>query len=101
MGWKYWTLTASRSATIYAYDVIMRHNAPFLGTKRVFAVPISGTPQSIKCDQKGYVYVGCADGIEVFNPGGMLHAVIEIPGESIFLPTFLLRLCMCVSQAES
>lgn len=77
----YWMLTVGRSATIYAYDVIARNNAPFLSSKRVFAVPISGTPQGIKCDDKGYVYAGCVDGIEVFNPSGMLHAVIEIPGE--------------------
>lgn len=70
-----------RAATIYAYDVIMRANTPFLSNKRVFAVPVSGVPIGIKCDDKGHVYAGCSDGIEVWNSGGLLQAVIEIPGK--------------------
>lgn len=69
-----------RSA-IYAYDVIVRHNSPSLSNKRVFAVPLSGFPIGVKCDDRGHVYAGCSDGIEVWNAGGMLQAVIEIPGE--------------------
>lgn len=49
--------------------------------KRVFAVPIQGAPSGIKCDDRGLVYAGCADGIEVWNAGGVLQAVIEIAGK--------------------
>lgn len=70
----------ARNATIYAFDVIMRASSPFLTNKRVFAVPIQGVPVGIKCDERGYVYAGCGDGIEVWNTGGMLQAVIEVPG---------------------
>lgn len=69
-----------RAAIIYAFDVLLRGNAPFLSNRRVFAVPVSGIPIGIKCDDKSHVYAGCSDGIEVWNSGGMLQAVIEIPG---------------------
>ncbi|ROW05843.1 hypothetical protein VMCG_05310 [Cytospora schulzeri] len=68
-----------RNATIYAFDVIMSASSPFLTNKRVFAVPIKGVPVGVKCDERGYVYAGCGDGIEIWNAGGMLQAVIEIP----------------------
>lgn len=58
----------------------MRSNTPFLSNKCVFAVPISGVPIGIKCDDRGHVYAGCSDGIEIWNSGGLLQAVIEIPG---------------------
>lgn len=74
-------LTQDRAATIYAFDVLTRGNSPFLSNKRVFAVPVSGIPIGIKCDDKGHVYAGCSDGIEVWNSGGMLQAAVEIPGE--------------------
>ncbi|CAN8102890.1 unnamed protein product [Discula destructiva] len=73
-------LDASRAATIYAYDVLTRGSAPFLSNKRVFACPVSGIPIGIKCDDKGHVYAGCSDGIEIWNESGMLMAVVEIPG---------------------
>lgn len=66
---------------IYAYDVITRDNSQFLGNRRVFAVPLSGFPMGVKCDDRGQVYVGCADGIDVWSAGGILQAVIEVPGE--------------------
>lgn len=71
----------NRTSTIYAFDVITRADSPFLANKRVFAVPTKGTPASIKCDENGFVYAGCSGGIEVWNSGGMLQVVIEIPGE--------------------
>ncbi|KAJ4425124.1 hypothetical protein N0V82_000179 [Gnomoniopsis sp. IMI 355080] len=73
-------LSGGRAATIYAYDVIMRESAPFLSNKRVFAVPVSGVPIGIKCDEKGHIYAGCSDGVEIWNSGGVLQAIIEIPG---------------------
>lgn len=60
----------------------MRADSPFLANKRVFAVPTTGVAASIKCDQNGFVYAGCSGGIEIWNSGGMLQAVVEIPGES-------------------
>lgn len=35
----------------------------------------------VKCDDNGNVYAGCADGVEVWNPGGTLLGVIEVQGE--------------------
>lgn len=35
---------------------------------------------AIKCDVAGNVYVACGDGIEIFNPGGVLLGLIEISG---------------------
>jgi hypothetical protein len=61
---------------------MMRADSPFLTNKRVFAVPTTGIPASVKCDQNGFVYAGCSGGIEIWNSGGMLQAVVEIPGES-------------------
>ena len=60
----------------------MKAESPFLANKRVFAVPTTGISASVKCDQNGFVYAGCSGGIEVWNSGGMLQAVVEIPGES-------------------
>lgn len=60
----------------------MRADSPFLANKRVFAVPTTGIAASIKCDQNGFVYAGCSGGIEIWNSGGMLQAIVEIPGES-------------------
>ena len=78
-----------RAATIYAFDVIMRAGSPFLTNKRVFAFPLRGIPMGIQCDTNGYVYVGCADGLEIWNSGGTLQAVIEVPGRFIlFLDVF-------------
>lgn len=60
----------------------MRAESPFLANKRVFAVPTTGLVACVKCDHNGFVYAGCSGGIEVWNSGGMLQAVIEIPGKS-------------------
>ncbi|KAG6366463.1 hypothetical protein INS49_000640 [Diaporthe citri] len=68
-----------RASTIFAFDVVMRADSPFLANKRVFAVPTTGIPASIKCDPNGFVYAGCSGGIEIWNSGGMLQAVVEIP----------------------
>lgn len=87
--------TTFRSTTIYAYDVVMRANSPFLCNRRVFAVPIAGIPMSVKCDDKGFVYAGCADGIEIWDEGGILQAVIEIPG------TFFFPLLPCIQQISN
>ena len=35
----------------------------------------------VKTDAAGNVFVGCADGVEVWNPGGVLLGIIEILGQ--------------------
>ncbi|QSZ36741.1 hypothetical protein DSL72_006624 [Monilinia vaccinii-corymbosi] len=68
--------------TIYAYDVITRAGQPSLTNKRVFAVPQTGLPDGIKTDAAGNVYAGCADGVNVWNEGGMLIGKIAVSGGS-------------------
>lgn len=71
---------ARRAATIYAFDVLRRGGSDFLTNKRVFSYALRGTPLGIRCDAAGNVYAGCADGVEVWNSGGVLLGVIEVPG---------------------
>jgi hypothetical protein len=45
----------------------------------------------IKCDTDGNVYAGCADGVEVWNPGGTFLGVIGVEGRlasSEYQPAF-------------
>ncbi|CAK7211787.1 hypothetical protein SCUCBS95973_001240 [Sporothrix curviconia] len=74
------TQDVRRSATIYAYDVLRRGGSDFLTNKRVFAYALRGVPMGLQCDAAGNVYAGCADGVEVWNAGGALLGVIEVPG---------------------
>ncbi|KAG8167449.1 hypothetical protein KVR01_003138 [Diaporthe batatas] len=69
-----------RESAIYAFDVVTRSGSPFLANKRVFAVPTTGIPTSVRCGANDFVYAGCSGGIEIWNSGGMLQAVVEIPG---------------------
>lgn len=69
-----------RAATVYAFDVLRRGGSDFLTNKRVFSYALRGTPLGIRCDAAGNVYAGCADGVEVWNAGGVLLGVIEVPG---------------------
>lgn len=39
-----------------------------------------GVPDGLKCDMAGNVYVACADGLSVWNPGGVLLGKVIIPG---------------------
>ncbi|KAH8681122.1 hypothetical protein BX600DRAFT_12650 [Xylariales sp. PMI_506] len=70
----------TRSATIYAWDIITRHEQPFLANKRVFAYAMSGVPTAVQCDAMGNVYAACGDGVEIWSPGGVPLGLIEIPG---------------------
>ncbi|KAK5108320.1 hypothetical protein LTR62_008416 [Meristemomyces frigidus] len=70
----------TRSATIYAFDVLARHNSRFLANRRLFAMADSGVPDGIKVDRKGNVYSGCGDGVNVWNAGGRLIGKIVVPG---------------------
>lgn len=38
----------------------------------VFAYPSPGIPDGIHCDTNGNVYSGCGDGVQVWNPAGVL-----------------------------
>ncbi|KAF9728827.1 hypothetical protein PMIN06_002484 [Paraphaeosphaeria minitans] len=71
---------AKRARTIYAFDLIRRHGAPFLTSRRVFAYSDTGVPDGIKCDTDGNVYAGCGDGLNVWNPGGSLLGKVRVPG---------------------
>lgn len=69
-----------RPATIYAFDVIMRHGQPFLAQKRVFAYALSGVPAVLACDNLvGNVYAACGDGVEIWSPGGEPLGLIVVP----------------------
>lgn len=37
-----------------------------------FAYISPGAPDGIHCDSNGNVYAGCGDGVQVFNPSGLL-----------------------------
>ncbi|KAI0817721.1 hypothetical protein GGR55DRAFT_673550 [Xylaria sp. FL0064] len=68
-------------ATIYTYDIIRRSGAsPFLVNKRVFAFAFSGVPAAVACDAAGNVYAACADGVEVWDSGGIALGLIRVPG---------------------
>jgi gluconolactonase len=67
---------------IYAFDVVFKKgwSEPFLANRRVFAYAPGKVPDGIKCDTRGNVYAGCTDGIEVWDPSGVLIGTIDIPG---------------------
>ncbi|KAF2996953.1 hypothetical protein E8E14_002766 [Neopestalotiopsis sp. 37M] len=71
---------ANSVPAIYAFDVIIRHGQPFLGNKRVFAVPFEGVAADMQCDVDGNVFVACGDGVEIWSPGGVPLGLIEIFG---------------------
>jgi gluconolactonase len=62
---------------IYAFDI---QPGPFLANKRLFAFADGGWPDGIKCDMAGNVYSGCGDGVEVWNPSGVLIGKILVDG---------------------
>ncbi|OBT68992.1 hypothetical protein VE03_01383 [Pseudogymnoascus sp. 23342-1-I1] len=70
----------AKPASIYAFDIITRHGAPFLANKRLFAFADVGIPDGIKCDTEGNVYSGCGDGVHVWSPGGTLIGKVYVPG---------------------
>lgn len=64
--------TADRS---YRFDV--EDDGTWSGRK-TFAYVTPGLPDGIHCDDKGNVYAGCGDGIQVWNPSGKLIGKIFI-----------------------
>ncbi|KAK9771258.1 putative SMP-30/Gluconolactonase/LRE-like region domain-containing protein [Seiridium cardinale] len=69
-----------RPSTIYAYDITIRHEQPFLTNKRVFAVPFDGVATALLSDPMGNVYATCGDGVEIWSPGGVPLGLVEIAG---------------------
>jgi len=68
---------------IFAFDVMTSStssNPVFLGNRRLFAMADSGIPDGIKCDTAGNVYSGCGDGVNVWNPDGVLIGKILVEG---------------------
>jgi len=63
--------------TIYVYDVV---NGRELHNRRAFAFCAKGVPDGIKCDEKGYVYSGCGDGVHCWAPDGTLVGKIVTAG---------------------
>ncbi len=55
---------------IYVYDVSA--DGTTISNKRLFADVTPGFPDGMHLDEKGNVYVGALDGIQVFNPQGNL-----------------------------
>ncbi|PYH86420.1 calcium-dependent phosphotriesterase, partial [Aspergillus uvarum CBS 121591] len=74
------TVDLTRAATIYAFDVTTIHGEPFLTNRRVFAMADEGVPDGIKVDQRGNVYAGCGDGVNVWSAGGVLLGKIRVEG---------------------
>jgi len=67
----------TRPATIYAFDVV---NQKFLRNKRVFAYADVGVPDGIHTDIEGNVWSGCGDGVQVWDPEGVLYGKIRVEG---------------------
>ncbi|KZV79538.1 calcium-dependent phosphotriesterase [Exidia glandulosa HHB12029] len=61
---------ATEPATIYEFDVDARTDA-FLN-RRVFAYIDTGVPDGVQLDTAGNVYAGTGEGVQVFNPDGVL-----------------------------
>ncbi|KAK2764087.1 hypothetical protein FQN53_007097 [Emmonsiellopsis sp. PD_33] len=51
-----------------------------LVNRRLFAFCHNGVPDGIKCDEKGYVYAGCGDGVHVWDREGTLVGKIVVGG---------------------
>ncbi|OAL69392.1 hypothetical protein A7D00_6511 [Trichophyton violaceum] len=64
------------AATIYVYDVV--DGGTRISNRRAFAFCDSGVPDGIKCDENGYVYSGCGDGVHVWAPDGTLVGKIIV-----------------------
>jgi gluconolactonase len=67
---------------IYVFDVVGAEQGagPFLANRRLFAFADGICPDGIKCDEDGNVYSGCGDGIEIWNPAGVLIGRILVEG---------------------
>ncbi|KAJ9620519.1 hypothetical protein H2203_007725 [Taxawa tesnikishii (nom. ined.)] len=64
-------------ATIYRYDITPDKKG--LQNRRLFAYADRGIPDGIHTDTMGNVYSGCGDGINVWNPEGVLLGKMLTP----------------------
>ncbi|WQF85678.1 Putative six-bladed beta-propeller, TolB, SMP-30/Gluconolactonase/LRE-like region [Colletotrichum destructivum] len=81
--------------SIYAFDIVMRNGAVFLANRRMFALVRRGAPMHLMCED-GNVWAACGDGVEIWNSGGSLLGVIQVPGGVISFcrgPENILYLC--------
>ena len=69
----------SKPHLIYAFDVI---DGKKVLNKRVFAEVSPGFPDGMRLDDKGNIYVGALDGVQVFNSKGKLIGKILMPKET-------------------
>jgi gluconolactonase len=77
-------------ASIYAFDVV---DGKRLANRRLFAYADVGIPDGIHTDTKGNVFSSCSDGINVWNPEGVLlgkMVVAEGSNNFAFIPGGLL-----------
>lgn len=65
---------------IYSYDV--QGNGMKVDNKRLFTVVSPGFPDGMRLDSEGNLYVGALDGIQVFNPKGILIGKILMPKQT-------------------
>lgn len=65
---------------IYAYDVAP--DGKTVSNQRLFTVVSPGFPDGMRLDIHGNIYVGALDGIQVFNPKGVMIGKIFMPKET-------------------
>lgn len=65
---------------IYAYDVL--EGGRTVGKKRLFTEVSPGFPDGMRLDERGNIYVGALDGVQVFNPEGKMIGKIKMPKET-------------------
>lgn len=77
-------LIGPRPRSIYAFDIVKRNGAVFLANRRMFALARRGAPMHLMCED-GNVWAACGDGVEIWNSGGSLLGVIQVPGELLIV----------------
>ncbi|KAI9158239.1 Gluconolactonase [Paramyrothecium foliicola] len=66
-------------SAIYAFDIVIRADSPFLTMRRVFAAPLHGAPICVRCDKRGNVWVASGHHVEIWSPGANLLGVVRFP----------------------
>ncbi|TFK32977.1 calcium-dependent phosphotriesterase [Crucibulum laeve] len=69
-------LYPTRPSTIYVFDVDKKTH--MFKNRRVFAYIDAGIPDGLQVDKKGNLYVGCGDGVQVWNDQGTLLGKIFV-----------------------
>ncbi len=68
---------ADRPHHVEAFDIV---DGSRLANRRLFALVSPGTPDGLKVDADGRVYVSCATGVQVYSPDADLLGEIHLPG---------------------